>query len=79
MVESPQRTCLHLCVINELCRLAGVGVQSDNVMVSPMIPIHKKTMRRISSNPTQGEAQHKDPQQVYHPEINQLEEVQQQQ
>lgn len=52
MDETPQRTYGHLCVINELWRLAGVLVQPDDVMVIPIIPVNISAMKIISTHPT---------------------------
>lgn len=57
MTDFPQRNCGHMCIINELCWLVGVQAQLDNVMISPMMPISKSTMRKIPTAPAHGEAQ----------------------
>lgn len=47
MVDAPQQSCGHFCVINELCWLARVLTQPDNVIIIPMVPIRKITMGRL--------------------------------
>lgn len=44
MDGEPQRACGHFCVINELCRLTGVPIRVDDVMVSHMLSINKSFM-----------------------------------
>lgn len=50
MVDVPQRACEHFCVINELCRLARVPTHHDDVIMIPLSPINKRTMREIHTH-----------------------------
>lgn len=46
-------------------RLAGVSTQPDDVMIRPMVPIRKSTMRGFSAQP-QNEGGQDEPQQEEH-------------
>lgn len=50
MADTPQQSCRHFYFINELWRWDGVPTQPDDVMIRPIAPIRKSTMRRF---PTQ--------------------------
>lgn len=78
MVDAPQRTCGYLCVINELCVLAGVQAQLNDVIISTMMPIINDIIRRIPTPPLQEETQ-EDDQEVYHHEVHEQEGAQHQQ
>lgn len=60
MAKASQKTCGHLCIINELFMLPKVNAQPVDVMIRPMQPINKSTVRIIPINITQGEAYHED-------------------
>lgn len=83
MVNAPQQSCGNFCVINEVCWLARVLTQSDNVIIILMAPIRKITMGRLPAySINEGgldEVKQEEQDQFYHPKINKLEGVPQQQ
>lgn len=76
MVDVPQRVYENFCLINELCKLAGVQSHPDGEMVTPMLPINRSAMRWIQTHPIyeggqEEEEEEEEKNQLYHLEIQQ--------